>query len=101
MGSRRVPTWAWPFRGAPHAGVEARLSLRAQGALLRAIVLEQDQDGAIAALRRGRRMDSQHVGALAQHPDDPVLQYRDATVRLQALAVAHAPAAPPRDGTGQ
>src|SRR3546814_413776 len=19
MGSRRVPTWAWPFRGAPHA----------------------------------------------------------------------------------
>src|SRR3546814_1355225 len=35
MGSRRVPTWAWPVRGAPHASVEARLSLRAQGALLR------------------------------------------------------------------
>src|SRR3546814_15559234 len=33
MGSRRVPTWAWPFRGAPHASQGSEH--RAQGALLR------------------------------------------------------------------
>src|SRR3546814_7295415 len=65
MGSRRVPTWAWPFRGALHASElaehgSALQKNRAQGALLRAMVLEQDQDGAIAALRRGRRMEGEH-----------------------------------------
>src|SRR3546814_4476511 len=48
---------------------------------------EQHQHGAAAALRGRRGMERQHVGALAQHAVDQVLQRRDAAVRMQSLAV--------------